>query len=158
MAQESVEFLVEGGAATPGPPIGPSLSPLGVNAGQVVKEINEKTAGFRGMKVPVKITIDPATKKYDITVGMPPTTALIKKELGIEKGAKDKNPVADISLDRLVGIAKVKRDAMLANSLKNAVKEAAGSCQSLGVNIEGKRPRDVIREIDEGKHDGLFNE
>lgn len=158
MAQESVEFLVEGGAATPGPPIGPSLSPLGVNAGQVVKDINEKTAGFKGMKVPVKVTVDPATKKYEITVGMPPTTALIKKELSIEKGAKDKNPVADISLERLVGIAKAKRDAMLASSLKNAVKEVAGSCQSLGVNIDGKRPMEVIKEIDEGKHDSLLAE
>jgi large subunit ribosomal protein L11 len=158
MAQESVEFLVEGGAATPGPPIGPSLSPLGVNAGQVVKDINEKTAGFKGMKVPVKVTVDPATKKYEITVGMPPTTALIKKELGIEKGAKDKNPVADISLERLVGIAKAKRDAMLASSLKNAVKEVAGSCQSLGVNIEGRRPKEVIKEIGEGKHDSLLAE
>ncbi|MFH1126222.1 MAG: 50S ribosomal protein L11 [Candidatus Altiarchaeota archaeon] len=156
MAQESVEFLVEGGAATAGPPIGPSLSPLGVNAGQVVKDINEKTADFRGMKVPVKVTVDTATKKYEITVGMPPTTALIKKELGIEKGTKDKNPVADISMERLVTIAKMKKDAMLANNLKNSVKEAVGTCQSLGVNIDGKRPRDVIKEINEGKYDGVI--
>ncbi|MDD5111530.1 MAG: 50S ribosomal protein L11 [Candidatus Altiarchaeota archaeon] len=158
MAQESVEFLVEGGAATAGPPIGPSLSPLGVNAGQVVKEINEKTAGFRGMKVPVKVLVDPATKKFEISVGMPPTTALIKKELGIEKGAKDRNPVADISMERLVGIAKMKKDAMLSKNLKNAVKEAAGACQSLGVNIDGKRPKDAIKDIDAGKYDKAISE
>jgi len=158
MAQESVEFLVEGGAATAGPPIGPSLSPLGVNAGQVVKEINEKTAGFKGMKVPVKVLVDPATKKFEIVVGMPPTTALIKKELGIEKGAKDRNPVADISMERLVGIAKMKKDAMLSKNLKNAVKEAAGACQSLGVNIDGKRPKDAIRDIDAGKYDNTISE
>jgi large subunit ribosomal protein L11 len=153
---DTVEFLVEGGAATAGPPIGPSLSPMGVNAGLVVKEINEKTASFKGMKVPVKVKIDAATKKFEIEVGMPPTTALIKKELGIEKGTKDKTPVGDISMERLVGIAKMKKDAMLASSLKSAVKEAAGACQSLGVNIEGKRPREVIKEINEGKFDSLI--
>jgi len=150
---ESVDFLVEGGAATAGPPIGPSLAPMGVNAAQIVKEINEKTSGFKGMKVPVKVTVDPATKKFEITVGMPPTTALIKKELGIEKGTKDKTPVADISMERLIEITKMKKDVMLASSLKNAVKEAAGACQSLGVNIEGKRPKEVIKEINEGKYD-----
>lgn len=158
MAQETVEFLVEGGAATPGPPIGPSLSPLGVNAGQVVKDINEKTASFKGMKVPVKVVVDSSTKKYEIIVGMPPTTALIKKELGIDKGTKDKNPVADISMERLVEIAKMKKDVMLATSLKSAVKEAAGACQSLGVNIEGKRPKEAIKEINEGKYDNVIKE
>jgi len=157
MATESVEFLVEGGAATAGPPIGPSLSPLGVNAGLVVKDINEKTAGFKGMKVPVKVKVDPATKKYEIEVGMPPTTALVKKELGIDKGAKDKNPVADISMERLVEIAKMKKEAMLSKNLKNAAKEVAGACQSLGVNIEGKRPKEAIREINQGKFDSLFS-
>jgi large subunit ribosomal protein L11 len=158
MATESVEFLVEGGAATAGPPIGPSLSPMGVNAGQVVKEINEKTAGFKGMKVPVKVKVDPSTKKFEIEVGMPPTTALVKKELGIDKGAKDKNPVADISMERLVEIAKMKKDAMLSKNLKNAAKEVAGACQSLGVNIEGKRPKEAIKEINQGKFDSLFSE
>jgi large subunit ribosomal protein L11 len=59
-------------------------------------------------------------------------------------------------MERLVGIAKMKKDAMLASSLKSAVKEAAGACQSLGVNIEGKRPREVIKEINEGKFDSLI--
>ncbi|MBM3309663.1 MAG: 50S ribosomal protein L11 [Candidatus Altiarchaeales archaeon] len=153
---ESVDFLVEGGAATAGPPIGPSLAPMGVNAALVVKEINEKTADFKGMKVPVKVTVDPTTKKFEITIGMPPTTALIKKELGIEKGTKDKTPVGDISMERLVEIAKKKRDSMLASNLKNAVKEAIGACQSLGVNIEGKRPREAIKEINEGRYDSVI--
>lgn len=155
---DSIEFLVEGGAATPGPPIGPSLSPMGVNAGLVVKDINEKTVDYKGMKVPVTVTVDAATKKYEITVGMPPTSALIKKELGISKGTKDGNPVGDISMEQLVEIAKKKKDTMLASTLKNAVKEAAGACQSLGINIEGKNPKEAIKEISEGKHDSLLKE
>ena len=56
---EVIEALVDGGAATAGPPLGPALGPLGVNIMAVVKVINEKTSAFKGMKVPVRVMIDP---------------------------------------------------------------------------------------------------
>ena len=87
MAQE-VKTMVEGGKATSGPPLGPALGPLGLNLGQIIKEINEKTKDFQGMQVPITVTVtDPAKKTYEIKVGIPPTSALLKKELGIEKGS-----------------------------------------------------------------------
>ena len=58
MAKDTVEVLIEGGTATPGPPLGPALGPFGINMMQVVDEINSKTADFAGMKVPVKVNID----------------------------------------------------------------------------------------------------
>ena len=58
MAKETVEVMVEGGKATAAPPLGPALGPMGVNIGQVVGKINEKTKSFAGMKVPVKVIID----------------------------------------------------------------------------------------------------
>ncbi len=88
MAKETVEALVEGGKATAAPPLGPALGPKGVNIGQVVAEINKKTESFKGMQVPVKVIIDPDTKEFEITVGTPPASSLIKKETGIEKGKK----------------------------------------------------------------------
>ena len=81
---EVVEVLVAGGKATAGPPLGPALGPLGINVKAVVDEINKKTATFNGMQVPVKIVVD-AKKNFTITVGIPPVTALIKKEAGIEE-------------------------------------------------------------------------
>ena len=48
---EVVEVLVPGGKATAGPPLGPSLGPLGINVKAVVDEINAKTASFNGMQV-----------------------------------------------------------------------------------------------------------
>ena len=62
MAKDTVEVLLEGGTATPGPPLGPAIGPFGVNMMQVVEEINKKSADFAGMKVPVIITIDSRTK------------------------------------------------------------------------------------------------
>ena len=85
-----VEVLVSGGKATAGPPIGPALGPLGINVKAVVDEINKKTSEFNGMQVPVTIEVDDK-KGFTVTVGIPPTTALIKKEVHIEKGSPEPN-------------------------------------------------------------------
>ncbi len=80
MAKQTVEVMVAGGKATAAPPIGPALGPLGVPINQVIAKINEKTKDFAGMQVPVKIIADSVTKEFDVTVGTPPTSELIKKE------------------------------------------------------------------------------
>lgn len=155
---ETIDLLVDGGSASGGPPLGPALGPTGIPVNKVVDEINKKTAGFKGMKVPVKISIDRASKSFEVNVGSPPTSALIKKELGLEKGSKDGSVVGDITLEKLVGIAKMKKDAMLANSLKTAVKEVMGTCISLRINVEGRSPKDVFADIDAGKYDDKLKE
>jgi large subunit ribosomal protein L11 len=73
-----VEVLIEGGKATPGPPLGPALGPLGANIKEIVNSVNERTKDYEGMVVPVKITLD--GDRVDITVGVPSTAALIKKD------------------------------------------------------------------------------
>lgn len=151
--KESIDILVDGGAATGGPPLGPALGPTGINVKNVVDEINKKTADYMGMKVPVKILIDGPTKTFEVKVGSPPTSALIKKEIGIEKGTKDNSVVGDISFDKVVEIAKKKRDSLLAKDLKGAVKEVVGVCKTLGVNIEGMPPKEVNVSIDSGSYD-----
>ena len=83
-----VSALVEGGKASAGPPIGPALGSTGVNLYQVVQKINEITSEYKGLKVPVNITVDRETKEFEVEVGMPPTSALIIKEVKeTEKGS-----------------------------------------------------------------------
>ncbi len=144
-----IEVLVEGGKATPGPPLGPALGPMGVNVAQVVKAINEKTKDYSGMQVPVKIDIDPKTKEFTIAIGTPPTSALIKKELGIEKGSGNARTekVGDLSLEQVVKIAKMKKDNSLSYDIKGVVLEVLGTCVSMGVTVEGKDPREVQKLI-----------
>jgi large subunit ribosomal protein L11 len=79
-----IEALVPGGQANPGPPLGPALGPLGVNIKEIVDSINEKTADFNGMQVPVKIIFDDK-KNYTIEIGTPPTSALIVRNWGWRK-------------------------------------------------------------------------
>ena len=156
MSKEVVEALVEGGKATAGPPLGPALGPLGVNAAQVVAKINEATKDFTGMKVPVKVIVDPKSKQFTIEIGSPPTAEIIKKEAGIEKGAGNREaPAGNIGLEKLAKIAKAKSNS-LAKGTKETLKEIVGTCVSMGINIEGKKAKDILKEIDEGKYDTLL--
>ncbi len=160
MAKEKIEILIEGGKASAAPPLGPALGPLKVNIGQVVADINKKTADFKGMKVPVKVTVDTETKAYEIEIGTPPASQLIKSELGIKKGSgtPDKTYVGDMSIDQIKKVARMKFDALLANDLSAAVREIAGTCYSLGIKIDGKKPRDFIADVKKGKYDSVLSE
>ena len=154
MPKETVEALVEGGKATAAPPLGPALGPKGVNIGLVISEINKKTASFKGMQVPVKIIIDSSTKTFEITIGTPPAAELIKKEAGIQKGSG--NPldhVADLKIEQIIKIAKMKEDSLTGKNLREKVKEIIGTCNSMGVKVEELHARDAIKAVNEGRFD-----
>jgi len=153
--KKTVSALVTGGEANAGPPLGPSLGPLGVNVLSIVNTINEKTKDYAGMKVPVRVEVDSDTKQFEVIVGVPPTAALVAKEAGIQKGSGQAGTqfVADIGLDKIVKVAKQKIDDSYAYDVRGAVKEVLGSCVSIGVKVEGKTPKEVMQEIDEGKWD-----
>ena len=153
---ETIELLVEGGEATPGPPLGPALGPTDVNIQEVVQEINQETADFEGTEVPVTVEVD--GPDFEIEVGLPPTTGLVKDELGIETGSGEPNNefVGDLSIDQVKQIADMKSKDLLSYDTKNAAKEVAGTCVSLGVKIEGEDPREVAEEIDAGEYDDVL--
>ncbi|MFO7619219.1 MAG: 50S ribosomal protein L11 [Thermoplasmata archaeon] len=155
---EVVEVLVDGGKATPGPPLGPVLGPMQVNIVEIVKVINEKTKAFAGMKVPVKITIDPKTKAFDISVGTPPTSALIIKELKIEKGsgANTTNKVGNLTIEQMIKIANMKESAILGKTLKNRCLEVAGTCVSMGITVNGEDPKQAQFIMKSGAWDKHF--
>ncbi len=153
--KKTVELLVAGGQANAGPPLGPALGPLGVNVMMIVNRINELTKDYSGMKVPVKVMVDPDSQEFEVTVGTPTTSALIVSELKIPKGSGTPNSqkIGNLSIDQAVRIAKMKRPELLSTNLKLATKEILGSCVSIGVTVEGKDPREVQKEIDAGKYD-----
>lgn len=160
MPSQTVQALVEGGKATAAPPLGPALGPLGVNIGQVVAEINKKTSSFKGMQVPVKVVVDTDTKKFDVAVGTPPASALIRKEAGVEKGSS--NPrlekVADLKIEQIIKIAQMKEDALLGRSLKEKAKEVIGTCVSMGILVEGKPAAEAIADVNAGLFDKEISE
>lgn len=149
----SVSAFVTGGQANPGPPLGPALGPLGVNVGAVIAEINKVTSEFSGMKVPVTVTVDPETKKFEVSIGMPPTVALVLKEANAQKGSSNawKQPVGDVSFEKLVSIAERKMSASKSKDLRSHVLQVLGTCVSVGVTIDGKPPKEVIEQLKSGQ-------
>jgi len=156
--KKAINALVTGGEASAGPPLGPALGPLGVNVLGIVNEINSQTSGFKGMRVPVKVEVDLETKQFTVSVGTPTTSALIAKESGIPKGSSKPNVdfVGDLTVDKVVSIAKSKIAGSYARNVKTAAKEVVGSCVSMGVKIEGKDAREFMAELDSGKWDSKF--
>ncbi|NPA22172.1 MAG: 50S ribosomal protein L11 [Candidatus Micrarchaeota archaeon] len=148
--KKEIKAIVEGGAAKPMPPLGPALSAAKLNVGEVIKKINEATASFKGLKVPVVIRYE--GQEFEIEVGVPPTAELIKKEAGIEKGsgAPGSEVAGDISLEKVIEIAKSTFGKSEAKSLKARVKEVLGTCVSMGVTVDGKDPREIDVDALEG--------
>lgn len=149
---------MEGGNASPGPPLGPALGPLGINIGAVVNKINEVTSDFKGMKVPVEVEVDTDTKQFTVTLRTPTTSALIAKEAGIDKGSgtPGKEAKGNLSFQSVVKIAKIKMNDTYAKSLKGVIKEVLGTCQSMGVTVDSKPPKDVIKEVEKGVYDSIL--
>jgi len=153
-----ISVMVEGGKASPSAPLGPALGPLGVNIPAIVQEINNKTKDYAGMKVPVKINID-SKKNFTVSVGSPPTSSLILKEANVQKGtANPKEPaVGNLSIEQVVKIAKMKASNLSSYNLKAQVSEIIGSCNSLGITVEGKKAKDLVKDLKEGKFDSKLN-
>lgn len=152
-----VEVLVPGGKASAGPPLGPALGPLGVNVAQVVAKINEQTKDLNGMQVPVKIKVKSRTE-FEIEVGTPPTSALILKEIGAEKGTGDRSTIGNLTLDQVIKIANIKRKSLLSISLKNAAREVIGTAGSVGVTVDGLPSKEAQLAVVAGKYDEILKE
>lgn len=156
---KSISALVSGGEASAGPPLGPALGPMGINVLQVVNTINEKTREFPGMKVPVKVEVDPETKKFTVEIGIPPTSALVAKEANITKGSgtAGKDFVGNITMESIVKISRMKLDISYAYEVRSSAKEIIGSCVSNGIKIENKPAKEIYAELSAGKFDHLFS-
>lgn len=154
-----IKLLVDGGAMKPGPALSQKLGPLGIPLGKVIAEINKATTSFEGMKVPVLLDINVKTKEFQVKVFTPPTAELLKKELGIAKGSMqpDKIKVGNAAFEQIIKIAKIKQQEMLTSSLKEAVKAVVGSCLSIGVLVESKEPKEILKEIENGSWDEIID-
>lgn len=150
-----VEALVPGGKASAGPPLGPALGPLGVNVAQVVAKINELTQDLNGMQVPVKVIVKSRTE-FEVEVGTPPTSALIIKEIGLEKGSGDKTIVGNLTMEQVIKIANIKKRGLLSKSMRHAAREIIGTAGSLGATVEGMPSKEAQLAVASGKYDEIL--
>ncbi|MCI8595312.1 MAG: 50S ribosomal protein L11 [Clostridia bacterium] len=134
--QAVVKLQLPAGKATPGPPVGSSLGPHGINIPGFTKEFNEKTRGQEGLIIPVVISIY-ADRSFTFVLKTPPAAVLIKKACGIESGSAkpNKDKVAKITKAQLTEIATTKMPDLNAASLEAAISMIAGTARSMGVTV-----------------------
>jgi large subunit ribosomal protein L11 len=135
--QAVVKLQLPAGKATPGPPVGSSLGPHGINIPGFTKEFNEKTRGQEGLIIPVVISIY-ADRSFTFVLKTPPAPVLIKKACKIESGSAkpNKDKVAKITTEQIKEIATLKMPDLNAASLESAMSMIAGTARSMGVVVE----------------------
>ncbi len=132
-----VKLQLPAGKATPGPPVGSSLGPHGINIAGFTQEFNDKTASQAGLIIPVVITIY-QDRSFSFVLKTPPAAVLIKKACGIETGSGKPNrqKVAKISKEEIRKIAELKMPDLNASSIESAMSMVAGTARSMGVTVE----------------------
>ena len=132
-----VKLQLPAGKATPGPPVGSSLGPHGINIAAFTKEFNDKTADKAGLIIPVVITIY-QDRSFSFIMKTPPAAVLIKKALGIESGSGKPNTqkVGTLTKAQVKEIAEIKMQDLNAASLEAAMSMVAGTARSMGVTVE----------------------
>lgn len=131
-----VKLQLPAGKATPGPPVGSTLGPHGINIPGFTKEFNEKTAKQAGLVIPVVMTIY-ADRSFTFILKTPPAPVLIRKACGIESGSArpNKDKVAKITKAQLREIAEMKMPDLNAGSIEAAMAMIAGTARSMGVVV-----------------------
>jgi len=134
----TLKLNIPAGEATPAPPIGPALGQHGVAIMDFCKAYNEKTAHLKGQIIPAVVTIYD-NRSFTFVIKTPPTAALIKKAIGIEKGAgaPPKEKVGTITKAKVREIAETKMADLNAKDIETAMKIVEGQARSMGVEVAG---------------------
>lgn len=158
MSERLVRVKVQGGRASQAPPLGPTLAQLGLNVAEVVSKINELTKAFEGLEVGVDIYVNTSTKDYRIEVKLPTTTSLLLKYAGASGPSGDprNKKVGNISFEDVVKIVLMKKPDLNAKTLRAAVKSVVSTASTIGLTVDGKEPKQVLKEINEGLYDEVL--
>lgn len=133
----NVKLQIPAGAATPAPPIGPSLAQHGINIMEFCQRFNEKTQSQKGWIIPVEITIF-EDRTYELKLRQPPASDLLKKAAGIEKGSGEPNraKVGSITKAQVREIAQRKMEDLNTTDIEKAIKIIEGTARSMGLEIK----------------------
>jgi len=131
-----VKLQLPAGKATPGPPVGSSLGPHGINIPGFTKDFNERTKSQEGLIIPVVVSIF-ADRSFTFELKTPPAAVLIKKALGLESASAkpNKDKVGNITKAQIKAIAEQKAPDLTSGSLEAAMRMVEGTARSMGVVV-----------------------
>lgn len=132
-----IKLNIPAGEATPAPPVGPALGQHGVPIMEFVKAYNDRTKDLKGQIIPAVITVY-EDRTFSFITKLPPVSEMIKKKLGIEKGAgkSGREEIGVLTKKQVEEIAKEKMKDLNTNNVKEAVKIVAGTAKSMGVKVK----------------------
>jgi large subunit ribosomal protein L11 len=132
-----VKLNVPAGKANPAPPIGPALAGHGINIMQFCKEYNARTQSKMGDIIPAEITVF-QDGSFKFILKSPPTSELLKKAAGVEKGSGEPNreKIGVVTRDQLREIAEIKMKDMNAIDVEGAIKQIEGTARNMGITVE----------------------
>ena len=139
MAKQMVgqaKFQVPGGSATPAPPVGTSLGRYGINLGQFVSQLNERTREFNGTPIPVVVTVY-SDRSFEFITKSPPAASLLKQAAGIASGSGEPNKkkVGKVTHSQIQDICKKKMADLNARDLEHAARMIEGTARSMGLEV-----------------------
>ena len=134
--QALVKLQIQAAKATPAPPVGTALGPHGVNIMDFCKNFNAKTAGQKGLIIPVVVTVY-ADRSYTFITKTPPAAVLLKRAANIAKGSAEPNKakVGTVTAKQVEEIARTKLPDLNCETLEAAVKSVAGTARSMGLDV-----------------------
>lgn len=155
-----IRAQIKGGQAKPDPPLGPAIADAGLNVSEVIDAINKVTEKYKVFEVTVKVIVDMDAKSYDIHVELPTTTSLLLHMANASEPSGDPmhKKVGNISFADVVKVAILKKAELTAKTLKGAVKTVLGTARSIGLTVDGKDPKEVSKEVDQGLHDDILRQ
>lgn len=158
MVWRTVRLRVKGASASPQPPVGPTIAQTGLDVNEVINKINELTKHLKDIEVTVLLHVDTDTKNYRIEVKSPPSSSLLLKMAGVSEPSGDPahKKVGNLSIEDVIKVALMKKNEINSKSLKAAVKSLVSTASTIGLSVEGKSAKEVIKLIDEGFYDSFF--
>jgi large subunit ribosomal protein L11 len=132
-----IRLQIQAGKANPAPPVGPALGQHGINIMAFCKDYNERTANQAGSIIPVEITVY-EDRSFSFVTKTPPATDLLKKAIGIEKGAANagQDKAGELSREKLREIATTKAKDLNATTIEAAERIIEGTARSMGIEVK----------------------
>lgn len=131
-----IKLQIPAGKANPAPPVGPALGQHGINLMQFCKEYNARTASQVGNIIPVEVTVY-QDRSFSFVTKTPPTSDLLRKAAGVEKGSNEPNriKVGRVTRDQIREIAEIKRPDLNAIDIEGAIRQIIGTARSMGIEV-----------------------
>jgi large subunit ribosomal protein L11 len=154
----TVRLKVKGGSASPQPPVGPAIAQFGLDVNEVVNKINALTKHLKDFEVTVLLHVDTDTRNYRVEVRSPSSSSLLLKMAGASGPSGDPahKKVGNLSIEDVIKVALMKKNEMNSRSLKAAVKCLVSTASTIGLSVDNKSAKEVVKLIDEGFYDPVF--